>query len=274
MVYVSGETFTYHYITALREHRTAEFRRKYRSVDLWLVDDIHFLVGKERTEEEFFHTYNAIYEMGKQIVLTSDRAPKDLDLDGRLLSRFECGMLADVSPPDLETRMAILQAKAALENMALPNEVILYIARLITSNIRQLEGALIKLHAYASLMRTSVTATLAEEVLGKYYGDGTQRVINVPRIQQEVARRFNIALAELKGNCRERDIVVPRQVAMYLARQMTDSSLPAIGKAFGGKDHSTVLHACKKIEERLARDRAFVALLEEISTKIRNGSVG
>lgn len=274
VVYVSGETFTYHYITALREHRTAEFRRKYRSVDLWLVDDIHFLVGKERTEEEFFHTYNAIYEMGKQIVLTSDRAPKDLDLDGRLLSRFECGMLADVSPPDLETRMAILQAKAALENMALPNEVILYIARLITSNIRQLEGALIKLHAYASLMRTSVTATLAEEVLGKYYGDGTQRVINVPRIQQEVARRFNIALAELKGNCRERDIVVPRQVAMYLARQMTDSSLPAIGKAFGGKDHSTVLHACKKIEERLARDRAFVALLEEISTKIRNGSVG
>ncbi len=164
---VSGETFTYHYVTALREHRTAEFRHKYRNVDVWLIDDIEFLAGKEATEQEFFHTYNAIYDMGKQIILTSDRAPKDLELDARLLSRFECGMMADIRPPDLETRMAILQNKADLENITLPNEVILYIARLITSNIRHLEGALIKLHAYASLMRTEVTPTLAEELLGE-----------------------------------------------------------------------------------------------------------
>ena len=169
IVYVSGETFTYHYITSLREHKTSDFRRRYRSVDVWLVDDIQFLMEKERTEEEFFHTYNAIYDMGKQIVLTSDRAPKDLQLDGSA-PRFEWEILADISPPDIETRMAILQSKAESENMTLPDDVILYIARLITSNIRQLEGALITLHAYASLMKTRVTASLAEEVLSKHFG--------------------------------------------------------------------------------------------------------
>lgn len=271
VVYVSGETFTYHYVTALREHRTAEFRRKYRNVDLWLVDDIQFLAGKERTEEEFFHTYNAIYDMGKQIVLSSDRAPKDLDLDRRLLSRFECGMLADIAAPDLETRMAILQSKAASENMALPNEVILYIARLITSNIRQLEGALIKLHAYASLMRTSVTTSLAEEVLGKYFGESAPPVIDPSRVQREVANHFNIDVADLKGSCRSKDIVGPRHLAMYLSRELTDASLPAIGRAFGGRDHSTVIHACKIIAAKIAQDRAFAALVEELARRIREG---
>jgi len=271
VAYVSGETFTYHYVTALREHRTAEFRRKYRTVDLWLVDDIQFLAGKERTEEEFFHTYNAIYDMGKQIVLSSDRAPKDLDLDRRLLSRFECGMLADIAAPDLETRMAILQSKAASENMVLPNEVILYIARLITSNIRQLEGALIKLHAYASLMRTSVTPSLAEEVLGKYFGESAPPVIDPSRVQREVANHFNIDVAELKGSCRSKDIVGPRHLAMYLSRELTDASLPAIGRAFGGRDHSTVIHACKIIAAKIAQDRAFAALVEELARRIREG---
>jgi len=271
VVYVSGEHFTYHYITALREHRTAEFRKRYRNVDVWLVDDIQFLAGKERTEEEFFHTYNAIYDMGKQIVLTSDRAPKDLALDHRLLSRFECGMLADVIPPDLETRMAILQSKARTENMLLPNEVILYIAQLITSNIRQLEGALIKLHAYASLMRTDVTPVLAEEVLGKYFGEAAAPVIDARRVQDEVARQFGVELCDLRGTSRSKEIVLPRQIAMYLTRELTESSLPAIGRAFGGKDHSTVLHACRKIEEKVSKDKVFAARIEEISRVLKTG---
>lgn len=271
VAYISGETFTYHYITALREHKASEFRRRYRNIDLWLVDDIQFLTGKERTEEEFFHTYNAIYDMGRQIVLTSDRAPKDLSLDGRLLSRFECGLLADISPPDLETRMAILQEKAESESMILSNEVILYIAQLVTSNIRQLEGALIKLHAYASLMKTSVTVQLAQDVLGKYFGESAPAIVDVNKVQTEVAKRFNVELSDIKGKCRSKDIVVPRQVAMYLTRELTESSLPAIGKAFGGKDHTTVLHACKKIEDKLAHDKAFASLVDEIAHQIKNG---
>jgi chromosomal replication initiator protein len=271
VVYVSGEQFTYHYITSLREHRTAEFRRRYRNVDLWLVDDIQFLAGKERTEEEFFHTYNAIYETGKQIVLTSDRPPKDLELDGRLRSRFECGMLADISPPDLETRMAILQTKAETECMSLTNDVILYIARLITCNIRQLEGALIKLHAYASLMKTEVTPSLAEEVLGRYFVDNAPPVVDVRKIVEEVAKRFGVEPSEIKGKCRSKDIVAPRQLAMYLTRILTDTSLPAIGKAFGGKDHSTVLHACRRVEAKLGNDRAFAGQIEEISRHLKTG---
>lgn len=272
VAFISGETFTYHYITALREHRTADFRRRYRNIDLWLVDDIQFLVGKERTEEEFFHTYNALYEMGKQVVLSSDRAPKDLQLDSRLLSRFECGMLADISPPDLETRIAILQSKAEDERMSLSDEVILYIAQLITSNIRQLEGALIKLHAYASLMKTSVTPTLAEDVLGRYFGANAPRPVDIEQVQQAVAGQYRVDVSDLKGKCRSQDIVLPRQVAMYLIRQLTECSLPSIGKAFG-RDHSTVLHACKKIEEKLTADRAFAALMEELCRRISNRKV-
>ena len=270
VMYVSGETFTYHYISSLREHKNSEFRRKYRSIDLWLVDDIQFLMGKERTEEEFFHTYNAIYDMGKQIVLTSDRAPKDLQLDSRLLSRFECGILADISPPDLETRIAILQAKAESENMELPDEVILYIARLITSNIRQLEGALITLHAYASLMKTKVTVPLAEEVLNKHFGEEAPPVIDTNKVLQEVAKKYNVEITDLKGKCRSKDIVIPRQVVMYLCRELTDSSLPAIGKAIGGKDHTTVLHSCKKVEEKMASDKTFAAQIEELAKHIKN----
>ncbi|MDH7602594.1 MAG: chromosomal replication initiator protein DnaA [Armatimonadota bacterium] len=271
VLYVSGETFTYHYITALREHKTAQFRRKYRDVDVWLVDDIHFLVGKERTEEEFFHTYNALYDTGKQIVLTSDRAPKELDLDNRLLSRFECGMIADIKPPDLETRIAIIQSKAASENMTLPYEVMLYIAGLITTNIRQIEGALIKLHAYASLMRAQVTQDLAQEVLGNYFTPPSQAIVDAEKVQKEVARRFNLDVSDLKGPSRTKDVVIARQVAMYLMRQLTDWSLPAIGRAFGGRDHTTVLHACKCIAAKIALDKAFCNLVEDLAKQIRDG---
>ncbi len=271
VAYVSGEAFTYHYVNSLREHKAAEFRRKYRSIDVWLVDDIQFLVGKERTEEEFFHTYNAIYDMGKQIVLTSDRPPKDLRLDTRLLSRFECGMIADIAPPDLETRMAILETKAEYEHIALSNDVILYIAKLITSNVRRLESALIQLHAYASLMKTSVTPTLAEEVLSKHFGEEAAPVIDAQKVQLEVANKFNIDISDLKGKTRSADIVMPRQIAMYLIRELTDYSLPSIGKAFGGRDHSTVLHACKKIEEKLTSDKSFASMVNELARLIREG---
>ncbi|MCX6343779.1 MAG: chromosomal replication initiator protein DnaA [Armatimonadetes bacterium] len=273
VAYVSGEAFTYHYITSLREHRTAEFRRQYRSIDVWLVDDIQFLVGKERTEEEFFHTYNAIYDMGKQIVLTSDRAPKDLQLDSRLLSRFQCGMLADISPPDLETRMAILQTKAECENMTLSDDVILYIAKLIRTNIRQLEGALITLHAYASLMKTAVTLSLAEEVLSKNFGDAAPTVVDAQKVLNAVSKKFYVELTDLKGKCRSKNIVAPRQIAMYLMRELTDYSLPAIGKAIGGKDHTTVMHSCKKVEGKLATDKSFQAIITELTNQI-TGSRG
>lgn len=272
IAYISGETFTYHYITALREHRAADFRKRYRSVDIWLVDDIQFLVGKERTEEEFFHTYNAIYDMGKQIVLSSDRAPKELELDTRLLSRFEMGMLTDIAPPDLETRMAILEKRAQLENMVLSHEVVTYIARLITSDIRRLQSALIRLHAYSSLMKEPVTTGLAEQVLGEYYTDQAPPAIDVQKIQDQVAKKFNIELSELKGKCRSKDIVVPRQVAMYLTRELTDTSLPAIGKVFGGRDHTTVLHACRKIEAQISNDKNFASLVDEVTRLIRNGN--
>lgn len=271
VAYVSGEAFTYHYVNALREHKAADFRRRYRSIDVWLVDDIQFLMGKERTEEEFFHTYNAIYEMGNQIVLTSDRAPKDLKLDTRLLSRFECGMIADIAPPDLETRMAILETKAECEHIALSDDVILYIAKLITSNVRRLESALIQLHAYASLMKTSVTTSLAEEVLSRHFGEAAAPVIDAQKVQLAIADKFNVDISDLKGKCRSADIVLPRQVAMYLMRDLTDYSLPSIGKAFGGRDHSTVLHACKKIEEKLAEDKNFESLIMELSRQIRMG---
>ncbi len=268
VAFVSGEAFTYHYISSLREHRTAEFRRQYRSIDVWLVDDIQFLVGKERTEEEFFHTYNAIYDMGKQIVLTSDRAPKDLQLDSRLLSRFEHGMLADISPPDLETRIAILQTKAECENMTLSDDVILYIANLIRSNIRQLEGALITLHAYASLMKAPVTPSLAEEVLSKHFGDAAPVIVDAQKVLNAVSKKFNVELTDLKGKCRSKNIVAPRQIAMYLMRELTDYSLPAIGKAIGGKDHTTVMHSCKKVESKLATDKSFNAIITELTNQI------
>ena len=273
VAYIRGETFTFQYVTALREHRISEFRRKYRNVDVWLVDDIQFLVGKERTEEEFFHTYNALFDSGKQVVLSSDRAPKDLELDVRLLSRFECGMIADIALPDLETRMAILQAKAQAEQAVLPDDVTMYVAKLIKNNIRQLEGALIKLHAYSSLMNTPVTVDLAREVLGSYFMENAEVLPLDPRlVQLAVSQKLRVSVDDLVGTCRRQDIVLARQVAMYLSRELTAASLPSIGRAFGNKDHSTVLHSIQKIKKLIETDSRIAGVIGEISDELRNGN--
>jgi chromosomal replication initiator protein len=271
VAYVRGETFTYQYVTALREHKISEFRRRYRNVDVWLVDDVQFLVGKERTEEEFFHTYNSLYDGGKQVVLTSDRAPKDLELDTRLLSRFECGMVADIVPPDLETRIAILHEKAARENMRLSDDVAMYVAKIIRHNIRQLEGALIKLHAYSALMKSPITVDLAREVLGSYFIEADKALPLDPRlVQLAVSRKFRISVDELTGSKRSQDIVRARQVAMYLSRELTSASLPSIGKAFGGKDHTTVLHSVQKVTKLLESDEQLKGIITELSAELKN----
>jgi len=273
VAYVRGEDFTFQYITALRQHRISEFRRKYRSVDIWLVDDVQFLVGKEKTEEEFFHTYNSLYDSGKQVVLSSDRAPKDLELDARLLSRFECGMVADIAPPDFETRVAILQEKAARENMVLPDDVAMYVAKIIKNNIRQLEGALIKLHAYAALMKAPLNKELAQEILGSYFIEADKSLPLDPRlVQLAVSRKFEVSVDDLVGTRRSQEIVIARQVAMYLSRQLTNASLPSIGRAFGGKDHTTVLHSIQKIEKLIETDSKLSSTISEISSELTNGS--
>ncbi|MEN6371298.1 MAG: chromosomal replication initiator protein DnaA [Armatimonadota bacterium] len=273
VAYVRGETFTYQYVTALREHRISEFRRRYRNVDVWLLDDVQFLVGKERTEEEFFHTYNALYDSGKQVVMTSDRAPKDLELDNRLLSRFECGMVTDIVAPDLETRIAILEEKAVRENMELPDDVALYVAEIIKNNIRQLEGALIKLHAYAALMKTPISRDLAEEVIGSYFKEADKSLPLDPRIVQlAVSRKLNVSVDDMVGKKRSQEIVKARQVAMYLSRELTSASLPSIGKAFGGKDHTTVLHSIQKITKLIESDTKLSESVSEITAELKSGS--
>ncbi len=273
VAYVRGETFTSQYISSLREHKINDFRRRYRNVDVWLVDDVQFLVGKEKTEEEFFHTYNALHDGGKQVVLSSDRAPKDLELDGRLLSRFECGMVADIVAPDLETRVAILQEKAARENLVLPDDVSMYVAKIIRSNIRQLEGALIKLHAYAALMKAPITTELAEEVLGSYFVDADKALPLDPRlVQLAVSRHFGIDTDEIVGKRRNKEIVIARQVAMYLSRELTCASLPAIGRAFGGKDHTTVLHSVQKVQKLIETDTELKNKVDLISKELKSGS--
>jgi len=257
ILYVSGETFLYHVVTAIREDRTAAFRRRYRTVDLWLVDDIQFIAAREstRTEADFFHTFNALYETGKQIVITSDRPPKDLQLmDDRLRSRFEWGLIVDIAPPDRETRLAILQKKAENEGLQVPDEVLLYIATMIQSNIRILEGALIRITAYASLTGREITLALAKESLRDYSTGEPLVDITVEMIQEVTARHFDIDLQELVGKGRSKEVVWARQIAMYLCREMTSNSFPDIGNKFGGRDHSTVMHACDKISDLVKQE--------------------
>ena len=264
--YTSAETFTCDYVTAVTDRKTAQFRKRYRNIDLWLVDDIQFLAGKERTKEEFFHTFNALHEVGRQIVLTSDRAPKDLQLDERLSSRFEAGLVVDIVPPDLETRMAIIQSKAGQKDMAIPNEVVLYIARLIRSNIRAIEGALLKIHAYSSMMHDPVSTEMATDILSRYFEQPKEQIITPDTVQSLVSRHFGVDLKNLNGTSRQAEVVMARQIAMYLIRQLTQSSLPTIGKAFGGKDHSTVLHAINKINKLVVQD---TQLADDISSLTR-----
>src|SRR2546426_4122649 len=254
VVYLSSERFTNDLINAIRYDRTAEFRAKYRTIDLLLIDDIQFISGKERTQEEFFHTFNDLYESHRQIVVSSDRSPKEIpEIEERLRSRFEWGLIADIQPPDFETRVAILTKKAGLERVRLADDVAYLIASRIKSNIRELEGSLTRMVAFCALTGREMSVDLAQEVLGELWGE-EEKLITIDQIQRKVCDFFGIRLSDLKAKTRTKAIAFPRQVAMYLARQMTHSSLSEIGRAFGGKDHTTVLHAVDKIQTLLQED--------------------
>ena len=272
VVYVSSETFTNDLINALSRRSMAEFRRKYRHVDLLLIDDIQFVAGKEQTQEEFFHTFNALYEAGKQIVISSDRPPKDIPtLEERLRSRFEWGLTTDIQAPDLETRMAILSKKAAGEGITLPNDTLLYIATQIQSNIRELEGALIRVIAYASLQNSPPTPEVAAEALKDIVSARQTRVITIEAVQAAVAAHYSVDIEDLKAKKRTRTVTLPRQVAMYLCRELTDASLPRIGQEFGGRDHTTVIHAFEKIRAEAQKNVILAQTIKEITQKIKNG---
>lgn len=270
VVYVSSEKFTNELINAIRDDKTVEFRNRYRNVDVLLIDDIQFLAGKERTQEEFFHTFNALHEANRQLVISSDRPPKEIPtLEERLRSRFEWGLIADIQPPDLETRIAILRKKAKLENLHLPDDVMLYIATKIDSNIRELEGALIRVIAESSLNRTDVTLDLAVETLKDIVPANRPRQITISLIQQVVAEHYNLRLEDFKARKRTRALAFPRQIAMFLCRELTDSSLPRIGEEFGGRDHTTVIHACEKISEDIRSDAILQATIRQLKDKIQ-----
>ena len=254
VVYVSSERFTNELISAIQTKTTARFRDRYRTSDALLVDDIHFIAQKEATQEEFFHTFNTLYDAHKQIVISSDRSPKDIaGLEERLVSRFAWGLVTDVQPPDLETRIAILRKKAEESGVCVPDEVTEFIARQVTSNIRELEGALIRVVAYCNLFNVPASAATARDVLKDMVQEARSRV-TIGVIQQRVAAHFRIELEEIRGVSRQRSILYPRQVAMFLCRRLTDASLPEIGRAFGGRDHTTVMHAVEKIAQESAQD--------------------
>jgi len=271
VMYVTTEKFTNELISAIREDDTEEFRSKYRSIDILLVDDIQFLAKKERTQEEFFHTFNTLYEANKQIIISSDRPPRDIPtLEDRLRSRFEWGLITDIQPPDLETRIAILQKKAQLENLEIPLDTLSYIASKIESNIRELEGALIKLIAHATLYRCEINCEVAREALKDYLSKNEKpRQINISLIQRIVAEYYHVRPEDLRSKKRTRDVAFPRQVAMYLCRKLIDASLPKIGEEFGGRDHTTVLHALEKITEQMKVDYGLQTTISEIEEKIR-----
>ena len=265
VLYVTSEHFTNDMINAIRDDKTAEFRNRYRNIDVLLVDDIQFLAGKERTQEEFFHTFNALHEANKQIVLSSDRPPKDIPtLEDRLRSRFEWGLITDIQAPDFETRIAILDKKARLENIKLSTDVLSFIAENIHSNIRELEGALIRVMAFSSLTNRPVTVDLAAEALKEILSIVKKNRIEIADIQRTVADYYNIEISDMKAKKRSRAIAFPRQVAMYLSRELTDYSLPKIGEAFGGRDHTTVLHAYEKISDNIQQDPEFDRVVKEI----------
>ena len=267
--YISAEEFTNELINAIRYERTDQFRRKFRNIDVLLIDDIHFLTGKERTQTEFFHTFNTLYEAKKQIVLTSDKFPREIpDIEERLRSRFEWGLIADIQPPDIETKVAILRKKAEIENIDLPDDVAFFLASHIDSNIRTLEGCLIRLGAFASLTKKEITIEMAKDVL-KHIIKEKKAFLSVEDIQDVVTDFFNLKPKELKSKRRLHNLVFPRQVAMYLSKRLTSASLVEIGMKFGGKDHSTVLYSIKKIEERLEKDPNLRKMIEQIEEKIR-----
>lgn len=271
VLYLSSERFTNEFITSIRENSTGEFRNRYRSIDVLLIDDIQFLANKEQTQEEFFHTFNALHEAAKQIVISSDRPPKEIPtLEDRLRSRFEWGLITDIQPPDLETRIAILQRKAKADRLEIPEEVSYYIANQINSNIRELEGALIRVVAYSSLVNEDVSVELAEQALKDILSPDKPKVITVHQIQKVISDHFGLKIDEIKAKKRTRNVAHPRQIAMYLTRELTDLSLPRIGEAFGGRDHTTVLHACDKISSDMGTDDQLKQTVERLSQAIKN----
>lgn len=269
VLYTSSEKFTNELINAIKDDRNEEFRNKYRNIDVLLIDDIQFIGGKERTQEEFFHTFNALYEANKQIVISSDKPPKEIHtLEDRLRSRFEWGLIADIQAPDNETRIAILRKKSQLERYDIPNEVLVYIADNIESNIRELEGALNRVIAYASLTGSPITLELAQDCLKQILAGISVTNINHNTIMKVVSRYYDIAPDQLTTSKRSRDISFPRQVAMYLCRELTGMSLPRIGQVFGGRDHTTVMHACDKIQEEMERNSELRRAISEMKRNI------
>jgi chromosomal replication initiator protein len=268
--YVSSEQFTNDFINAIRDDRAGAFQRRYRETDILLIDDIQFLEGKERTQEEFFHTFNALHNADKQIVISSDRPPKQIaTLEDRLRSRFEWGLITDIQPPDLETRIAILRKKSSAERLNVPDDVLSFIASKVASNIRELEGALIRVTAFASLNRSAIDLALAEVVLKDLFPDEGTQEVSVQVIMAETAAYFGLTVEDVTGSSRSRLLVTARQMAMYLTRELTNLSLPKIGQAFGGRDHTTVMHAEKKIKDLMRERRSIYNQVQELTNRIK-----
>lgn len=267
--YVTSEAFTNGFINSLRNNTPEDFRKEYRSVDLLLVDDIQFFADKESTQEEFFHTFNSLYDDKKQIVLSSDRLPNEIPkLQKRLISRFKWGLSVDITPPDLETRIAILRNKSDAENLEIPDDTLSYIAGQIDSNIRELEGALVRVQAYATLSNSEITTSLAADALKNLSLKDKSNAISIAIVQDRVAKYFHVTVGDLKGKKRVKAIVMPRQIAMYLSRELTDNSLPKIGSEFGGKDHTTVIHAHEKIAVMLETDDKLQRQISDLKSEL------
>jgi chromosomal replication initiator protein len=271
VLYITSEMFTNELIDSIQEGKTQEFRNKYRRIDLLLVDDVQFLAGKERTQEEFFHTFNTLYEASKQIVVSSDRPPKEIPtLEERLRSRFEWGLTADIQPPDFETRIAILKKKAELVELLVPNEVLHLIASLVASNIRELEGALIRVVAFASLSGSDISVPLVEQVLKDFLAPSKSSTsVSIDLIKKAVAEYYSVKLDDMSAKIRTREIATARQVAMYLSRELTPASLPKIGEEFGGRDHTTVLHAYGKIKGAIRSEKEVDEAVKSILAKLK-----
>ncbi|MCR8658469.1 chromosomal replication initiator protein DnaA [Paenibacillus endoradicis] len=271
VLYISSEKFTNEFINAIRDSQGESFRTKYRNIDVLLIDDIQFIAGKEQTQEEFFHTFNALHEERKQIIISSDRPPKEIPtLEERLRSRFEWGLITDIQPPDLETRIAILRKKARAENLDIPNEAMNYIANQIDTNIRELEGALIRVVAYSSLINADITSHLAAEALKDIIPSSRPRMITMNDIQAKVGEFYGLRMEDFKARKRTKAVAFPRQIAMYLSRELTDYSLPKIGEAFGGRDHTTVIHAHEKISQLIQVDQELYKIIQNLTEKIKN----
>ncbi len=269
ILYASSEKFTNELINSIKDDKNETFRKKYRNIDVLLIDDIQFVVGKERTQEEFFHTFNTLHDANKQIIISSDRPPKEIEtLEERLRSRFEWGLIADIQAPDLETRIAILRKKAELEGLSVPEDVLLFIAKTIISNIRELEGALNRIIAFSSLANRPVSVELANEALKDLISRDKPKVITAEYIQEVVAGHFNLKPEDFKSAKRTRAIAFPRQIAMYLSRKLTDLSLPNIGKQFGGRDHTTIIHGYEKIAKQMKTDIELTQTINELENKI------